>query len=341
MSFGTLAEIVSAGRSALAPHVADYLAGGSGTEAALRRNRAALDRVTLVPRMLRDVTDRRTATTFVGIPIAAPVMVAPVGGIGLAHPDGGTGMARGALDAGTTAWISTAASPGLEEVAAACPGPLVFQLYVASTREGTGALVDRAVAAGYRAICLTVDTNVSARRERDLRHGFDPKERPQPTAGGATVGGLRPALSWSDVAWLRERVDVPLVLKGLLDPEDARLAVEHGVDAVVVSNHGGRQLDAAPAAVEMLPEVVAAVAGRAEVAVDGGIVSGTDVARALALGADAVLVGRLACWALAAGGAPVLRQALDLLTEEVGLALGLAGVTRPAELRELRVRVSP
>jgi 4-hydroxymandelate oxidase len=338
MTFSTIAEVVDQARAALTPAQWDYLSGGSGGEATLRRNRDALDRVSIVPRVLRDVTDRDPATTFVGLPLALPVMVAPIGGIGHAHPDGAVALAQGAHAAGTTAWISTAAAPGLEEVAASGPGPLLFQLYVADTRAATADLVERALGAGYRAICLTVDTHVSARRERDLRNGFDPKERPMPTAA-TTVGGLRQSLSWDDVAWLRDRVDVPLVLKGILDPDDALLAVEHGVDAIVVSNHGGRQFDAAPASIEMLPEVAEVVAGRLEIVVDGGFTSGTDVARALALGADAVLVGKLACWALAAGGAPALERTLALLTEELRVALGLLGVTRAPQLRELRVRV--
>lgn len=339
MTFATITEVVDAARAALDPQRWDYLSGGSGSEAAMRRNREALDRVQLVPRVLRDVTDRDSTSTFLGLPLALPVMVAPVGGITHAHPDGAVAMAQGAVRAGTTAWISTAAAPGLEEVGASTDGLLVFQVYVAGTREDTMMLVDRALDAGYRSICLTVDTHVTARRERDLRHGFDPKERPIPNAR-TTSGGLRQSLSWSDVEWLRERVAVPLVLKGILDPADALTAVEHGVEAIVVSNHGGRQFDGAPATIEMLPEIAEAVDGRLEIAFDGGIMSGTDVARALALGADAVLIGKLACWAVAVGGAPVLQRVLEILTEELQITLGLLGVTRPAQLRELRVRIS-
>jgi isopentenyl diphosphate isomerase/L-lactate dehydrogenase-like FMN-dependent dehydrogenase len=339
VTFTTLADVSAAARAALAPHVWDYIEGGSGSEAAIRRNRNALDRLSVVPRVLRDVTDRNPSTTFLGIPLALPVMIAPIGGIAHAHPDGAVGLAAAAQAMGTTAWISTAAAPGLEEVAAACPGPLVFQLYVAGTREATAGLVRRALESGYRAVCLTVDTHVSARRDRDIQHGFDPKERALPNTGKAITGGFRQALSWSDVAWLRQMVDVPLVLKGILAPEDARMAVEHGVDAVVVSNHGGRQFDGAPAAVEMLSDVVHAVAGSAAVVVDGGVGSGTDVLRALALGADAVLIGRLACRALAAGGASGVQRVLELLAEEVSIGMGLLGVTRPEEVRSLQVRI--
>ncbi|WP_341250419.1 alpha-hydroxy acid oxidase [Euzebya pacifica] len=338
----TIGEIIAHARAVLPPERWDYASGGAGDEAALRRNRHALEAIGLVPRVLVDVSERRTATTFAGLPLAAPVMVAPIGGISLLHPDGAVGVARAANVTGTSAWISTTASPDLATVMRAAEVPLGFQLYVNGTRADAEALVRRALDLGYAAVCLTVDTNVSARRERDLRNGFRPGERRTPNTAAPGPVGMRDALSWDLLGWLRELTDgVPLVLKGVLDARDAVLAVDAGVDAIIVSNHGGRQLAAAPSPIEVLPDIVDAVGGRLQIGMDGGITSGMDALRALALGADAVLVGKLACWALAAGGGAVLARALTLLMEELRGGMGLLGVTTAEGARHARVVTGP
>jgi glycolate oxidase len=216
----------------------------------------------------------------------------------------------------------------LEEVAEAAGGPLVFQLYVRGDRAWMRRMVRRVEAAGYLALCLTVDVPVYGRRERDLQNRFRPREearRPN-LADIVPDESYQAALTWEDVRWIRDHTALPLVLKGILAPEDARLAVEHGVQVVYVSNHGGRQLDYAPATVDVLSEIVEAVGGRAEVLVDGGVLRGTDVVKALALGARAALIGKLQCWALAAAGQEGVERALELLQEEIGTTLGLLGV---------------
>jgi len=327
-SFATLRDLVQAARRRLAPYVWDYISGGAETETTLRRNRMAWARYAFRPRVLRDVRTRSTTTTFLGHPLASPVMLAPIGNLGLVHPDGTRTVARAAARRGTIAWISTMSERSLEEMAEAAGGPLVFQLYVRGDRAWMRRMVRRVEAAGYLALCLTVDVPVYGRRERDLQNRFRPREearRPN-LADIVPDESYQAALTWEDVRWIRDHTALPLVLKGILAPEDARLAVEHGVQVVYVSNHGGRQLDYAPATVDVLSEIVEAVGGRAEVLVDGGVLRGTDVVKALALGARAALIGKLQCWALAAAGQEGVERALELLQEEIGTTLGLLGV---------------
>lgn len=333
--FATLQEIVLAARRNLSPELWDHLSGGSDSETTLIRNRQALDGLALRQRVLVDVSAVDTTTTLLGQTLSIPVFLAPVGAfLGLAHPEGAKTVARAAVARGTTAFVSTAAKPGLEETAAAVKQPLIFQLYVRGDRAWVGDILDRARAAGYRALCVTVDRNYYGRRDRDLvsriavREGFgDPR--------------YQAMLDWDDVVWMKQRMGLPLILKGIATAEDARLAVEHGAEVVYVSNHGGRQLDHGQGSAEVLPEVVEAVAGRAEVLADGGVQRGTDVVKMVALGARAVGLGKLLGWALAAAGEAGLIRMLELMATEIRTALGLMGVTSLGELSSTWVRPAP
>lgn len=329
-----------------------YLAGGAGDEWTLRENRAAFERWTFRPRVLCDVSAVSTATTVLGHPIASPVVVAPVAYQQLYHPEGECATARGAAAAGTGIAVSTFSTRSHEEIAAAAPGvPQWCQLYVFQDRGFTREHLAGAAAAGCSAVVLTVDTPVLSQRERDLRVGFEvPSDLPLPYARSAIgVEALNPAdqfalldasVSWRDLEWIAGESRLPVVLKGLTTREDAELALEHGAAAIVVSNHGGRQLDGVPATLDSLPEVVEAVANRVEVYLDGGIRRGTDVAKALALGARAVLVGRPPIYGLTAGGEDGVRHVLELLRDELALALSLLGCTSPDELTPEHVQRS-
>ncbi|NYF59607.1 alpha-hydroxy acid oxidase [Micromonospora purpureochromogenes] len=350
-----LGDFAELARAAVPPGVWDYVDGGSGAETTLAANRAALDRVAVLPRMLTGVDDPRTAATLLGREQAMPVVVAPMAYQRLLHPDGESALAAAAGAAGVPYALSTLSSTTIEEVTAAGAGPVWFQLYWLRDRALVADLLDRAHTAGCAALMVTVDVPVLGRRRRDVRNGFAlppdvtaanlPGGRddlahtgtPGVSAIAAHTGAVfAPALTWADLDWLRDRTPLPLLVKGILDPRDAVRAVQVGADAVVVSNHGGRQLDGAPATATVLPEVVAAVDGRAEVLLDSGIRSGTDVLRALALGATGVLLGRPMLWALAAGGRAGAETALALLATELRDALTLAGCADPAAARDLR-----
>lgn len=330
--FVSLQEIVRAARRNLSQELWDHLSGGSDSETTLCRNRQALDRLALRQRVLVDVRKIDITTTLLGQTLASPVFLAPVGGfVGFAHPEGARNVARAAVAHGTTAFISTAAKPGLEAAAEAVKEPLIFQLYVRADRKWVEDILDRAKAAGYRALCVCVDRNYYGRRERDIisranvREGFG-----DPT--------YQMGLKWDDMIWMKQRMGVPLILKGIATAEDARLAVEHGADVVYVSNHGGRQLDHAQGTIEVLPEVVEAVGGRAEILFDGGVLRGTDVVKAIALGARAVGVGKLLGWALGAAGEAGLKRMLELMDVEIRTAMGLMGITSLGQLNPSWVR---
>lgn len=327
--------------SLVEPGAFGYYAGGAGDERALAGNVAAWQELRLRPRVLVDVAEVTTATTVLGTPVSMPLLVAPTAIQKLAHPDGEPGMARAAAAAGTLMCLSTLATATPEEVAAAAPGaPRWFQLYVFRDRGVTRAFVGQAVEHGYGAIVLTVDAPRLGRRERDFRTGFRvPEEITVPSMAalgnweGATplelLGAIDPSLTWDDLEEVRSLSPLPLVLKGIQTGEDAAIACEHGVDAIVVSNHGGRQLDAVAPTAELLPEIVDAVAGRVEVYVDGGIRRGSDVVKALGLGARAVLAGRAPLWGLACEGEAGAARVLQLLRDEIELALALCGCTSP------------
>jgi 4-hydroxymandelate oxidase len=333
-------ERAAAERLGRAAHA--YFAGAAGDEWTLGENRAAFGRWVLRPRMLVDVSSVSTATSVLGVEASMPVLVGPTAFQRLAHAEGELATARAAAAAGTVMCLSTLSSvrPG---ALAATGGPRWLQLYWSNDRGFTRALLDEACESGFSAVLLTVDLPVAGPRERDLRTDFViPDDLPLPNVA-PTLG--RPldsttrlgdvvdkALTWRDLDWLREACPLPLGIKGILTAEDAVLAAEHGADGVVVSNHGGRQLDGVPASLDALPEVVDAVAGRCEVLMDGGVRRGTDVLKALALGARAVLVGRPVIWGLAVGGETGARHVLELLRAELEIALTLLGCPTPAHV---------
>jgi 4-hydroxymandelate oxidase len=342
-AFTNLLELEDLARAKVPRPAFDYIAGGADDEVSLRRNREAYGKWALRPRVLVDVSSCDTSTTVLGQPVSMPILVAPTAFHGLVHPDGEIGTARGAAAAGTIMVVSAIATRTMEEIAAAIAAPRWFQLYVWKDREVTAELVKRAARAGYRAICLTVDTPLLGRRERDERNAFTlpsgigianvrpagldgmPDSEHESAFAKYVKEMLDPAVTWRDLAWLRSLTSLPIVVKGIMTMEDAIIAVEHKVEGIVVSNHGGRQLDSTPATLDVLPEIVDAVRGRAEVFMDGGIRRGTDVLKALALGARAVLVGRSPLWGLALGGAEGVHAVLEHLRKEFALAMALSG----------------
>jgi isopentenyl diphosphate isomerase/L-lactate dehydrogenase-like FMN-dependent dehydrogenase len=332
----------------------DYFAGGAGDETTLRENVAAWGHWRLRPRVLTDVRGVSTASEVLSKPVSMPILVAPVAYQRMAHPEGEAEMAMGVAEAETVMCLSTLSNTRPADVAAAAPqGRHLFQLYAFNDAGVTRALIDEAVASGFEAILVTVDAPPGGNRERDRRNGFTmPSELGTPGLTAATGGArelpieeifalMNHSLTWADVADLASECSVPVFVKGLLTAEDAELALDHGAAGVVVSNHGGRQLDRALATADALPEVADALDGRATLLVDGGIRRGIDVATALALGADAVLVGRPALWGLACGGRDGVSRVLGLLREELELALALLGCTSPDELNRAHVRRAP
>jgi isopentenyl diphosphate isomerase/L-lactate dehydrogenase-like FMN-dependent dehydrogenase len=321
----------------LDPNALAYFAGGAGDEVTLRENLAAFERLKLRPRVLVDVGSVSTATTVLGTEVALPVLIAPLALQRMAHPDGEIATARAAAAARTIMCLSSAATARPVDVAAAAPdGQRWFQVYVFADRSLTRALIDEACASGYSALVLTVDTPFLGRRERDIRVDFKIPEGITPISD-LFSHGFDTSLSWRDLEWLAG-FGPPVVVKGILTAEDARLACEHGAAAVVVSNHGGRQLDGVPASIDALPEIVEAVDGRAEVLLDGGVRRGTDVLKALALGARSVLIGRAMLWALAVDGEAGVTHVLELLRAEIELGLALLGCTAPYEVTRAHVR---
>ena len=325
--FQTLHEIVKAARHNLAPGPWDYLMGATETETTQRRNRQALDSLAFRPRVLRDVRGVDASSTLFGRRVRLPVILAPIGSIESFTPGGGATAAVGSGEFGVPQMLSSACNPGLEATAAAADNFRIFQLYVRGDDQYVDDHVKRAINHGYAAFCMTVDTAMYSRRERDLARRFV-----KPWRQNVTGVDFQAALSWEQVKRFKDRHSIPLILKGIATAEDATIAVEHGVDGVYVSNHGGRQLDHGAGSTDVLPEVVAAVGGRAIIFVDGGYYRGTDVVKAIALGAHVVGLGRLPCCGLAAAGAPGLVRTLELLEDEVRIAMGLLGVTKLAQL---------
>jgi isopentenyl diphosphate isomerase/L-lactate dehydrogenase-like FMN-dependent dehydrogenase len=313
-----------------------YFAGGSGDEVTLRDNLAAFERRKLRPRVLVDVSSVTTATRVLGTDVSLPVLIAPLAFQRMAHPDGEGATARAAAAAGTIMCLSSAATRSPREVheASEAKGARWFQVYVFSDRALTESLIAEAVEYGFGALVLTVDVPYLGRRERDLRIDFRLPEELEPYA--ERLKGFDASLSWKGLEWLAG-YGVPVVVKGLLTAEDARLACEHGAAAVVVSNHGGRQLDGVPASLDALPEVAEAVDGRAEVLLDGGVRRGVDVLKALALGARAVMIGRAMLWGLAVDGERGVSHVLELLRAEIDLGLALIGCSSPAEVTRAHV----
>jgi lactate 2-monooxygenase len=344
-------------RERLEPGAYGYIAGGAGSEATMRANREAFERRRLRPRMLTGNRERDLAVEVLGTRSPGPFLLAPIGVLSIAHPDGELAVARAAAATGVPLVLSSAASHSIEEVAAAMgDAPRWFQLYWVSDREVVASFVDRAAAAGYAAVVVTLDTLTLGWRPRDLRTAYlpfvtgagcaqffsdpvfrarlaQPPEEDVLTAA-ATMLSTFPnlALTWDDLAWLRERTSLPLLVKGVLTAEDGRRALECGVDGIVVSNHGGRQVDGAVAALDALVEVREAVGGEATVLMDGGVRGGADVLKALALGADAVLLGRPYVYGLAAGGQEGVEEVVTQLLAETDLTLALVGGRAASDL---------
>jgi isopentenyl diphosphate isomerase/L-lactate dehydrogenase-like FMN-dependent dehydrogenase len=326
--FMTLPEIRSTAKKLLPPGPWGFAAGGAETETTLRRNRQALRQLAIRQRVLVDVRHVDLTTTFLGIQLPMPVAIAPMGSLIMFHPQGDCEMVRGAAPSGNLAVVSGVTGWSVEEVARAARGPLLFQLYFGGPRSWAQELLGRVEASGYHAVCLTVDVQVYGRRERDLRLRFDPRAAraaaPHPSPPDMDY---QARLTWDDVAWLRSILSVPLGIKGILTAEDAKRAVGAGVQIVWVSNHGGRQLDHTQATINVLPEIVEAVDGRADIIIDGGFARGTDVIKALALGAKVVAMGRTMLWGLAVDGAAGVARTLELLRQEISTSLALCGQT--------------
>jgi 4-hydroxymandelate oxidase len=353
-----LSDFEALARERLSPLAWDYYAGGAEDEYTVADNCAAFRRVKLRPRVLADVPERDLTTTVLGQPISLPVLLAPTSHQSLAHPDAELATMGAAAAAGTLATLGTGNHYAVEEVVAAVPHPFWFQMYCYESRAGTERIIRRAEAAGARALVLTVDATFAPRRERHIRTNWalppevelrnmvgiglqDHLLRPENGGMPAFLASLRPMLlTWDEVDWMRRTTSTPIVLKGVMTAEDAVLAAEHGVDAIVVSNHGGRQVDGTLATIEALPEIAAAAGGRIEILLDGGIRRGTDVLKALALGARAVLIGRPYLWGLAAGGQAGVRQVIELLRAEIECAMAQCGQADVKKIDRSLVKVS-
>jgi 4-hydroxymandelate oxidase len=338
-------------RERLDPMLFDYIAGGAGDEWTLRENVDAWSRYQILPRMLRGVGERSLATTVLGTPISMPVLVPPMAFHGLCHTEAEEATARATAAEGMIFCASTMSNKSLEAIAAASNGPRWYQLYVYRDKEITRSLVDRAERAGYSALCLTVDTPIAGLRERDRRNNlrmpthlelgnFPATHTAMHHTGSGKGSSLAqyihaqwdPSLTWKDVEWLQSITSLPIVVKGVMAPDDAVASFDHGAKAVVVSNHGGRQLDSVPAPITVLERCVQAVGDRGEVLLDGGVRRGTDVMKALALGARAVLVGRPVLWGLNLDGSDGVRAVLQHIRGELDLAMALAGIARVEDI---------
>ena len=327
----TFHELVVAARRRLSPEVWDYLVGGAETETSVKRNRQALDSVAFRPRVLTNVAEVEAGGSLLGHDLRIPVLLAPIGSLQLFEEGGGATAAKAAEDFGIMNFTSSVCLPGLEGSAEASDSAKVYQLYLADDEDWMRGLIRRAQAAGYNGFCLTVDTQVYSRRERDILKRWRPPSVGEATTRAAPLN-YQARMTWDLVKRIKDEFDIPLILKGIATAEDAGLACEHGVDVVYVSNHGGRQLDHVRGTLDTLPEVVEEVDGRTEVVVDGGILRGTDVVKARILGADAVGIGRLEAIAMAAGGRAGLVRMLRILEHEITTCLGLLGVTGWDEL---------
>ncbi|MGH7774516.1 MAG: alpha-hydroxy acid oxidase [Candidatus Binatia bacterium] len=319
-------EIITAARRNLNQNVWDYLTGGAESETTMRRNRAGLDSLAFRPRVLVDVSKIDASTTFLGHRLKVPVMLAPIGSLQSITPEGGVAVTKAAEEFGTVNFVSSVTQPSLEEIAAASQNPKIFQLYVQGDLKWVESLLARVKKAGYVALCLTVDTAYYGRRERQMMDRWLPPSRRQ------SGYEHRASLTWETMDAIKEIAGLPFILKGVATAEDAAIAVEHGVKAVYISNHGGRQLDHGRGTIEMLPEIVEAVGDRAEIVLDGGILRGSDVVKAVALGAKAVAIGKLQGWGLAAAGQAGLVRVLELLEGEITTTMGLLGVNRLDQL---------
>jgi isopentenyl diphosphate isomerase/L-lactate dehydrogenase-like FMN-dependent dehydrogenase len=327
MEYAVLHEFVTLAKRNVTQGTWDYIVGGAETETTQERNRVALDSIAFRPRVLRDVERVDTSATLLGLKLNLPVILAPIGSLQDFEPAGGVSPSRAAARTGVLHMLSSASAPGIEAVAASNPHPKLFQLYIRGDDAWVEDHIERAIKSGYKALCFTVDLDWYGRRERDLAKRYKTTSR-----RSAPADYYQARFSWASLARLRKTYSLPFILKGIATAEDALIALEHGVESIYVSNHGGRQLDHGKGAMAVLPEIVDAVKGRAEIIVDGGILRGTDIVKAMALGANAVGIGRLQGLAMAAAGEDGIVRMIELLKDEVTRCLGLLGVTSFAQL---------
>jgi glycolate oxidase len=335
--FLNLHELVAKARVNLNQNTWDYIVGATETETTMLRNRLALDSLALRPRVLRDVSGIDGSVEYLGRRLRLPIVLCPVGTLETFDPGGGAAVVRAAQQFGVAHMLSSVCEPGLEAVAQAGPEALrMFQLYVRGDQAWVDAHVERAIAHGYAVFCLTVDTAIYSRRERDIakRHMTTGRIR-------ASGSEFQAALDWRTVEHIKRRFSIPLALKGIATAEDAKIALDHGVEIIYVSNHGGRQLDHGRGAMEVLPEIVDAVAGRASIIIDGSFCRGTDIIKAIAAGAHLIGLGRMQCYGLAAAGQAGVVRMLELLEDEVRRALGLVGVTSFGKLDASYLHAAP
>jgi glycolate oxidase len=323
LDFVTNQEIISAARRNLTQDVWDYLSGGAESETTMRRNRLGFDTLALRPRVCVDVSKIDPSTTFLGQKLRIPVMMAPIGSLQSITPEGGVAVAKAAAEFGTMNFVSSVTQPSLEEIAASTRHPKIFQLYIRGGLDWCKEIVDRVLKAGYMALCLTVDTAHYSRRERQMMNRWLP-----PSKRVETQRIYQAMVTWDLLAAIKKHAGLPFILKGVATAEDTKIAVDQGVDVIYVSNHGGRQLDHGRGTIDILPEVIEAAGGKADVVLDGGVTRGTDVLKALALGCKAVTIGKLQGWGLGAGGKDGLVRVLEILEEELTVDMGLLGVTR-------------
>lgn len=328
--YATLHEIVRAAHRNLSPGAWDYLTGGADTETSLLRNRMALDSIAFRPLVLNDVREIDLTATVHGHECRLPVVLAPMGSLDALDPGGAMSVAKAAEEFGVISYLSSVTRPGLDEIAAETSHPKVFQLYVRGDRDWVADIANRAIDLGYVHFCLTVDVALYSRRERDLIKRYKPSGRARNNEGWE----YQAALNWDLIKWFRDTWDIPLIVKGIATAEDAAGCVEHGVEVVYVSNHGGRQLDHGRGTIDMLPEIVGEIGGKAEIVVDGGFMRGTDIVKALARGANAVAIGKIQGLGLGADGAAGVLRVLELLETEMRVTMGLLGLDSLDKLSE-------
>lgn len=328
--FATLHEIVRAAHRNMSPGAWDYLTGGAETETTLLRNRQALDSIAFRPRVLNNVRDIDLTRTVHGHTSRLPVVLAPMGSLDAIDPGGAMPVAKAAEKFGVISYLSSVTRPGIDEIARETKHPKVFQLYVRGDRDWVKDIADRAVALGYVQFCLTVDVAIYSRRERDLIKRYKPSGRSRNNEGWE----FQASLDWDLVKWFKDNWDIPLIVKGIATAEDAHRCVEHGVETIYVSNHGGRQLDHGRGSIDVLPEIAAAANGKAEIVVDGGFCRGSDIVKAVARGADAVAIGKIQGLGLGAAGEAGVVRVLELLEEEMRITMGLLGLSRLDQLDE-------
>jgi isopentenyl diphosphate isomerase/L-lactate dehydrogenase-like FMN-dependent dehydrogenase len=332
LDFVSNEELIREARRRIPQGAWDYLVGGSESETTLRRNRRAFDRIAFRPRILADVSTIDPSTTLLGQKLRIPAILAPIGSLEVFDPQGAVAVTKAATDFGIMHCLSTATLPTLEETAAATPTPKIFQLYVFGDEDWTTALIKRVKAAGYVALALTVDVARYSRRERPMMTRYLPPTR---RAGALTLDRQWQAgLTWDSLDRIKEQAGLPFMLKGVQTAEDAEIAVQHGVEYIWVSNHGGRQIDHGLGSLDVLPEVVQAVKGRARIIIDGGVQRGGDILKAVALGADVVALGRLQGWGLAAAGQAGVVRMLEILEDELISAMGLTGLRSMDEITQ-------